>query len=47
MLLLVYVCYDKKMRKENLLMANELRDFCVPHLDSAFKKVWKKAKVLA
>ena len=47
MLLLVYVCYDKKMRKENLLMANELRDFCVPHLDSAFKKVWKKAKVLS
>ena len=47
MLLLVSVCYDKKTRKGNLLMVDELRELVCPHLDSVRKKPWKKAKKLA
>lgn len=47
MLFLVSVCYDKKTRKEHLLMPDELRDLFAPHLDSVLKKARKKAKELA
>lgn len=47
MFFLVSVCYDKKTRKENLLMADELRALFAPHLDSVLKKAWKKARKLA
>lgn len=46
MLLLVSVCYDRKTRKENLLMTDELRDL-FPHFNSVLKKVRKKSKGLA
>lgn len=47
MLFLVSVCYDKKTRKENLLMADELRELFAPHLDAALKKARKKEKDLS
>lgn len=47
MLLLVSVCYDKKTRKEHLLIADELRDLFVFHLDFVLKKSWKEERDLA
>ncbi len=43
MLLLVSVCYDKKTKKENLLMTDELRDSFAPHLDFVLRKLGRRS----
>ena len=43
MFLLVSVCYDKKTKKENLLMTDELRDSFAPHLDFVLRKLGRRS----
>lgn len=43
-LLFISVYYDKKTRKENLLMADELRELFAPHVKAVLKETKKKEK---
>jgi len=43
---LASVYYDKKTRKEHLLIADELRELFVSHLDFVLKKSWKEERDL-